>query len=223
MLNLDLQAAAPPSAAACGPFGTAPAPAHLHPAAQLQCADSRAACPRQASPPPAVCVRPCAADLRAAQAAARRPPALRNARRSALAPGGAADRLSARMRRMRPVRVLTHGLAPAPVISKRVVVNGTGFNLTLTEPVIEQVKTLKGLYAAAYEDPDAFEEASSEISSLVREIAVAVEPAASDSDLDGLMQEIIRVVDNKDAEVARQRSSHEAQTGGRPRSHSKRR
>lgn len=143
--------------------------------------------------------------------------------RPAFAPGGAADRLSARMRRMHPVRVLTHGLAPAPVISKRVVVNGTGFNLTLTEPVIEQVKTLKGLYAAAYEDPDAFEEASSEISSLVREIAVAVEPAASDSDLDGLMQEIIRVVDNKDAEVARQRSSHEAQTGGRPRSHSKRR
>ena len=114
-------------------------------------------------------------------------------------------------------------MAAAPLISKRVIVNGTAFKLTLTEPVIEQVKTLRGLYATAYEDPDAFEEASSEISSLVREIADAVEPAASDSDLDGLMQEIIRVVDSKDAEVARQRSGHEAQISGRPRSHSRRR
>ena len=109
------------------------------------------------------------------------------------------------------------------MISKRVVVNGTRFNLTLTEPVIDQVRTLKGLYATAYEDPDAFEEAGSEISSLVREIAEAAEPSVSDGDLDGLMQEIIRVVDSKEAEIARQKSGHDAQTGERPRSHSKRR
>ena len=122
-----------------------------------------------------------------------------------------------------PVRVLSDDSARAAVISKQVVVNGTKFKLTLTEPVIDQVKTLKGLYATAYEDPDAFEDASSEISLLVREIALAVEPDASDGDLDGLMQEIIRVVDSKDAEVARQRSGHEGQSRDRSRRRSRRR
>lgn len=87
------------------------------------------------------------------------------------------------------------------MITKTVEVNGTEFRLTLTDQVISQVNNLKNLYNAAYEDPESFEEVSAEISSTINEIATAAEPEASDSDLDGLIQEIIKVVDNKAAEM----------------------
>ena len=87
------------------------------------------------------------------------------------------------------------------MISKQIEVNGTSFRLTLTEQVIGQVKNLKSLYSTAYEDPESFEQISSEISSTINQIATAVEPEATDSDLDGLIQEIIKAVENKDAEV----------------------
>lgn len=87
------------------------------------------------------------------------------------------------------------------MITKQVEVNGTTFRVTLTDQVINQVNNLKDLYAAAYEDPESFEQVSAEISNTINEIAGAVEPEASDSDLDGLIQEIIKVVDNKAAEV----------------------
>ena len=79
-----------------------------------------------------------------------------------------------------------------------VAVTATG---TLTDQVISQVKNLTSLYSAAYEDPESFEEISSEISSTINQIATAVEPEATDSDLDGLIQEIIKAVENKEAEV----------------------
>jgi len=85
--------------------------------------------------------------------------------------------------------------------SKEIEVNGTSFRLTLTDQITNQVNNLKNLYATAYEDPESFEEVSSEISSTINEIAEAVEPNASDSDLDGLIQEIIKVVENKEAEI----------------------
>ena len=87
------------------------------------------------------------------------------------------------------------------MITKEIEVNGTSFRLTLTDQVISQVNNLKSLYSAAYEDPESFDQVSTEISNTINEIATAVEPEASDSDLDGLIQEIIKVVDNKAAEV----------------------
>lgn len=90
------------------------------------------------------------------------------------------------------------------MISKLIEVNGTEFRLTLTEQVISQVNNLKNLYNAAYEDPESFEEVSAEISSTINDIATAVQPPASDSDLDGLIQEIIGVVDNKAAEMEKE-------------------
>ena len=87
------------------------------------------------------------------------------------------------------------------MITKTIEVNGTEFRLTLTDQVISQVNNLKNLYNAAYEDPESFEEVSAEISSTINEIATAVEPEASDGDLDGLIQEIIKVVDSKAAEM----------------------
>ena len=90
------------------------------------------------------------------------------------------------------------------MITKTIEVNGTEFRLTLTDQVISQVNNLKNLYNAAYEDPESFEEVSAEISSTINEIATAVQPEASDSDLDGLIQEIIKVVDNKAAEMEKE-------------------
>ena len=58
--------------------------------------------------------------------------------------------------------------------SKEIEVNGTSFRLTLTDQVTNQINNLKNLYAAAYEDPESFEEVSTEISCTITEIAQAV-------------------------------------------------
>ena len=87
---------------------------------------------------------------------------------------------------------------------KQIQVNGTDFRITLTDQVINQVNSLKSLYSTAYEDPESFEELSSEISSTINDIASSVEPRATDSDLDGLIQEIIKVVEDKAAEIEKE-------------------
>jgi len=90
------------------------------------------------------------------------------------------------------------------VISKQVEVNGTDFRVTLTEQVINQVNNLKSLYNTAYEDPESFEQISSEISDTINDIASAVEPEATGNDLDGLIQEIIKIVADKKLEMEKQ-------------------
>ena len=88
--------------------------------------------------------------------------------------------------------------------SKEFEVNGTDYRIVLTEQVIGHVNNLKNLYNAAYEDPESFEDVSSEISNTINEIASTVEPQAEDSDLDGLIQEIIKAVDNKAEEIEKE-------------------
>ena len=88
--------------------------------------------------------------------------------------------------------------------SKQVDVNGTEYRIVLTEQVIGHVNNLKNLYNAAYEDPESFEDVSSEISNTINEIAQTVDPQAEDSDLDGLIQEIIKAVDNKKEEIEKE-------------------
>ena len=90
------------------------------------------------------------------------------------------------------------------MITKQIEINGTSFRLTLTDQIISQVKSLQSLYSTAYEDPESFEQVSSEISSTINQIALAAEPEASDSDLDGLIQEIIKAVENNDTEIENQ-------------------
>ena len=85
--------------------------------------------------------------------------------------------------------------------SKEFVVNGTDYKVVLTDQVIGHVNNLKDLYNATYEDPESFEDVSAEISSTINEIAGNVEPQAEDSDLDGLIQKIIKAVDNKAAAI----------------------
>ncbi len=88
--------------------------------------------------------------------------------------------------------------------AKQVDVNGTEYRIVLTDQVIGHVNNLKNLYNAAYEDPESFEDVSAEISNTINEIASTVEPNADDSDLDGLIQEIIKAVDNKAEEIEKE-------------------
>ena len=88
--------------------------------------------------------------------------------------------------------------------SKEFEVNGTDYRIVLTEQIIGHVNNLKNLYNAAYEDPESFEDVSAEISNTINEIASNVEPEANDSDLDGLIQEIIKAVDNKAEEIEKE-------------------
>jgi hypothetical protein len=83
-------------------------------------------------------------------------------------------------------------------------VNGTDYKIVITEQVIGHVNNLKDLYNAAYEDPESFDDVSAEISSTINEIASTVEPIAEDSDLDGLIQEIIKTVDTKADQIEKE-------------------
>ena len=88
--------------------------------------------------------------------------------------------------------------------SKEFEVNGTDYKIVITEQVIGHVNSLKDLYNAAYEDPESFEDVSSEISSTITEITSNTEPEAEDSDLDGIIQEIIKAVDHKADEIKKE-------------------
>jgi hypothetical protein len=85
--------------------------------------------------------------------------------------------------------------------SKEISISGTDYTITLTDQLVNQVNNLKSLYNAAYEDPESFEQVSSEISNAINEIAAQAEPPVSDDDLDGFIQEIIKVVDKKAEEI----------------------
>jgi len=83
------------------------------------------------------------------------------------------------------------------MIIKEIDIKGEKFRLMLTEQIINQVKNLKTLYTAAYDDPESFEQVSAEISSTIQEISNAVEPKPDSSHLDDLIQQIIKTVDAK--------------------------
>jgi len=88
--------------------------------------------------------------------------------------------------------------------SKEFEVNGTDYRVVLTDQVIGHVNNLKELYNAAYEDPESFEDVSAEISNTINEIASNIEPTAEDSDLDGLIQEIIKAVNTKAEQIEKE-------------------
>ena len=90
------------------------------------------------------------------------------------------------------------------MITKEIEINGSQFKITLTDQVIAQVDYLKSLYATAAEDPESFEQVSSEISATINHIAAAVTPEISDSNLDGLIQQVFKAVEDKKSEVEKQ-------------------
>ena len=90
------------------------------------------------------------------------------------------------------------------MIIKEIDISGEKFRLMLTEQIINQVNNLKTLYSTAYDDPESFEQVSAEISSIIQEISNAVEPKPSDSHLDNLIQQVIKIVDDKKEEADKQ-------------------
>ncbi len=104
------------------------------------------------------------------------------------------------------------GLKSANMISQEITVNGKKFRLTMTDQLLMDVRRLKALYIAAYEDPESFEEVSSAISNTINQIATAVEPPVSDSDLDGMIQSIMKAVDEKTKETDDAKIKHAEDT-----------
>ena len=90
------------------------------------------------------------------------------------------------------------------MITKDIDIGGEKFRVMLTEQVINYVNNLKSLYATAYEDPESFEQVSAEISSIIQEISNAVEPKPGDSHLDNLIQQVIKIVDDKKEQTDKQ-------------------
>ena len=90
------------------------------------------------------------------------------------------------------------------MITKEIDINGEEFRVTLTDQIIGQVNNLKTLYNTTYEDPESFEQVSTEISSTIQEISNSVQPKPSDSHLDNLIQQIIKTVDDKTEETNKQ-------------------
>ena len=60
------------------------------------------------------------------------------------------------------------------------------------------------MYATVSDDPENFEHVSSQISSVINDIATAVQPEVSDSYLDGVIQEVFKAVEDKKSEVDKQ-------------------
>ena len=94
------------------------------------------------------------------------------------------------------------------MIIQEITLNGKKYRLTLTDQLLSDVRRLKALYNAAYEDPESFEEVSSAISDTINQIAGAVEPAVSDSDLDALIQAVMKAVDEKSKETEEAKAKH---------------
>ena len=90
------------------------------------------------------------------------------------------------------------------MLTHEIEVNETKYTIVITAQIVNQVNNLKSLYNVAYEDPESFEQVSAQISSAIQEIASSVTPAANDNHLDGLIQKIIKIVDNQAAEVEKQ-------------------
>ena len=90
------------------------------------------------------------------------------------------------------------------MLTHEIQVNETKYSIIITDQIVNQVNNLKSLYNAAYEDPESFEHVSAQISSAIQEIASSVTPEANDNHLDGLIQEIIKIVNNQAAEVEKQ-------------------
>ena len=93
--------------------------------------------------------------------------------------------------------------------TKEFEVNGTGFRVILTDQIISQVNDLKSLYSANYDDPESFEQVGAETSSIINDIADSVEPRPSDNDLHELIEEIIKVVDDKAAQIEKEMKTKE--------------
>ena len=90
------------------------------------------------------------------------------------------------------------------MLTHEIQVNETKYSIIITDQIVNQVNNLKSLYNTAYEDPESFEQVSGHISDAIQEITNSVKPTANDNHLDGLIQEIIKIVDNQAVQIEKQ-------------------
>jgi len=90
------------------------------------------------------------------------------------------------------------------MLTHEIQVNETKYSIIITDQIINQANNLKSLYNAAYEDPESFEQVSAQISDAIQEITSSVKPATNDNHLDGLIQELIKIVDSQAVQVEKQ-------------------
>ena len=90
------------------------------------------------------------------------------------------------------------------MLTHEIEVNETKYTIVITDQIVNQVNNLKSLYNVAYEDPESFEQVSAQISDAIQEITNSVKPTANDNHLDGLIQEIIKIVDNQAVQIEKQ-------------------
>ena len=90
------------------------------------------------------------------------------------------------------------------MLTQKIQVGETNYSIILTDQIINQVNNLKSLYNVAYEDPESFEHVSAQISDAIQEITNSVKHTANDNHLDGLIQEIIKIVDNQAIQIEKQ-------------------
>ena len=90
------------------------------------------------------------------------------------------------------------------MLTHEIEVDETKYTIVITAQIVNQVNNLKSLYNVAYEDPESFEQVSAQISDAIQEITNSVKPTANDNNLDGLIQEIIKIVDNQSRETEKQ-------------------
>ena len=90
------------------------------------------------------------------------------------------------------------------MLTHEIQVNETKYSIIITDQIINQANNLKSLYNTAYEDPESFEQVSAQISDAIQEITSSVKPAANDNHLDGLIQELIKIVDSQAVQVEKQ-------------------
>ena len=77
-------------------------------------------------------------------------------------------------------------------------VNGRKYTITLNDKTNLMIIRLRRLYSASYGDVESFDEISSAISDTINELKKhAITPEPKDEDLDGIIQELFKVVEKR--------------------------
>lgn len=84
------------------------------------------------------------------------------------------------------------------MVTETVKVNGRGYTIVLSDQTSNLASRLRRLYSASYGDVESFDEISSAISNTINELKrYAITPEPMDEDLDGIIQEIFKLLERR--------------------------
>jgi bisphosphoglycerate-dependent phosphoglycerate mutase len=82
------------------------------------------------------------------------------------------------------------------MIKEKIKVNSRNYDVTINEQTQMYAMRLRRLYQQSYNDMDSFDEVSSEISTTVNNLLKhAVSPEVRDDDMDGVVQQLLKMYD----------------------------